>query len=66
MENQPHNPEFRNNIENFHPCTIQSTPNDSMSTRPLDAFSNQKFVLRAIYHLLFACWVIFHTYVVVC
>ena len=21
MENQPQNPEFRNNPENFHPCT---------------------------------------------
>ena len=22
MESQPQNPEFRNNPENFHPCTI--------------------------------------------
>ena len=22
MESQPHNPEFRNNPENFHPCTF--------------------------------------------
>ena len=22
MESQPHNPEFRNNPENFHPCII--------------------------------------------
>ena len=21
MESQPQNPEFRNNLENFHPCT---------------------------------------------
>ena len=22
MESQPQNPEFRNNPENFHPCTV--------------------------------------------
>ena len=25
MESQPQNPEFRNNPENFHPCTCQYT-----------------------------------------
>ena len=25
MESQPQNPEFRNNPENFHPCTINIT-----------------------------------------
>ena len=23
MENQPQNPEFRNNPENFHPCLVE-------------------------------------------
>ena len=26
MESQPQNPEFRNNPENFHPCTCQLVP----------------------------------------
>ena len=25
MENQPQNPEFRNNPENFHPCDMDKT-----------------------------------------
>ena len=25
MESQPQNPEFRNNPENFHPCTSSET-----------------------------------------
>ena len=24
MESQPQNPEFRNNPENFHPCTVKN------------------------------------------
>ena len=24
MENQPRNPEFRNYLENFHPCTVNT------------------------------------------
>ena len=26
MESQPHNPEFKNNPENFHPCTMDCLP----------------------------------------
>ena len=28
MESQPQNPEFRNNPENFHPCSMLTNPND--------------------------------------
>ena len=41
MESQPHNPEFRNNPENFHPCPytcIQQDKDKSFSVNPLAVY----------------------------
>ena len=33
MESQPQNPEFRNNLENFHPCSIDRFLNFAFKNR---------------------------------
>ena len=42
MESRPQNPEFRNNPENFHPCTV---PPASLTMRPI-LFTNYSYMGR--------------------
>ena len=42
MESQPQNPEFRNNLENFHPCchlACRSAPFDLLNACVVNYFS---------------------------